>query len=107
MATSRTALRTTCTFGRYDLTVWLTSITSLTMGPDEWIDGKFLPKGTTLFLNVWGLHHDEAKFGADHDVFDPDHFKGQTLLAAELANSADPEQRDHFGYGMFCIASLS
>lgn len=68
---------------------------------DEWIDGKLLPKGTTLFLNVWGLHHDEARYGADHDTFNPDHFKDQTLLAAESANSADHEARDHFGYGEF------
>lgn len=46
------------------------------------------------FINVWGLHYDEAKF-PDSDVFDPDHYKGRTLLAAEYANSADYEQRDH------------
>ncbi|KAK5710470.1 hypothetical protein LTR15_012960 [Elasticomyces elasticus] len=69
------------------------------LSEDEWIDGKLLSKGTTLFLNVWGLHHDEMRYGSDHDVFNPDHFQGQTLLAAELANSADYEARDHFGYG--------
>lgn len=67
---------------------------------DEWIDGKFLPKGTICFINVWGLHHDDAKF-PNHEVFDPDHYKGRTLLAAEYANSADYENRDHYGYGMF------
>jgi cytochrome P450 family 619 len=65
---------------------------------DEWIDGKFLPKGTILFVNVWGLHHDESRY-EDHDVFDPDHFKGNTVLAADSANSADFEKRDHYGYG--------
>ncbi|EED21842.1 hypothetical protein TSTA_090820 [Talaromyces stipitatus ATCC 10500] len=25
-----------------------------------WIDGKLLPRGTTLILNIWGLHHDET-----------------------------------------------
>jgi cytochrome P450 family 619 len=67
---------------------------------DEWIDGKFLPKGTICFINVWGLHHDEGKF-PNHDVFDPEHYKGKTLLANEYANSADYENRDHYGYGMF------
>ncbi len=53
-----------------------------------------------IFLNVWGLHHDESKF-PNHDTFDPDHYKGRTLLAAEYANSADYENRDHYDYGMF------
>ena len=66
---------------------------------DEWVDGKFLPKGTVCFVNLWGLHHDESKF-PDHDTFDPDHFKGRTMLAAEYANSSDYEKRDHYSYGM-------
>ncbi len=63
------------------------------------MDGKFLPKGTVCFLNVWGLHHDEAQF-PNSDTFDPDRYKGRTLLAADYANSADYENRDHYGYGM-------
>ncbi len=72
---------------------------------DEWIEGKFLPKGTAIFLNVWGLHHDESKF-PDHDVFDPDHYKGRTLLASEYANSADYENRDHYGYGKRLVLEM-
>jgi hypothetical protein len=34
------------------------------------------------------MHHDEARFG-NPSVFDPDHYKGQTALAPELANSSD------------------
>lgn len=65
---------------------------------DEWVDGKLLPKGTICLLNVWGLHHDESKFPNSNN-FDPDHFEGRTLPAAEYANSADYENRDHYGYG--------
>lgn len=65
---------------------------------DQWVDGKFIPKGTVLFVNVWGLHHDEEKFPDSH-TFDPDHYKGRTLSAAEYANSADYENRDHYGFG--------
>ncbi|KAJ9615082.1 hypothetical protein H2200_001156 [Cladophialophora chaetospira] len=68
------------------------------LAEDEWVDGKLLPKGAVIFLNVWGLHHDESKF-ANHENFDPDHYKGRTLLAAEYANSADYENRDHYDYG--------
>lgn len=65
---------------------------------DEWIDGKFLPKGTVIFINVWGLHHDENKFH-DPDNFDPDHYAGRNLLAAAYAVSSDYENRDHYNYG--------
>ncbi|KAK5460820.1 hypothetical protein LTS15_002883 [Exophiala xenobiotica] len=65
---------------------------------DEWIDGKFLPKGTANFLSVWGLHHDESEF-PDHHVFHPDHYKGRTLLESEYANSAEYDNRGHYGYG--------
>ena len=57
-----------------------------------------LPKGTIVFINAWGLHHDEKRF-PDPERFDPDHFKGMTELAPELAARVDPEERDHYGYG--------
>lgn len=65
---------------------------------DEWIDGKFLPRGTTLILNTWGLHRDPERFPSP-DVFDPDHYLGVTKLASELATAANAEERDHYGYG--------
>ncbi|KAK6383733.1 hypothetical protein LTS17_003025 [Exophiala oligosperma] len=68
------------------------------LSEDQWVDGKFLPKGTVLFVNVYGLHQDESKF-PHPNTFDPDHYKGRTLLAAEYANSADYENRDHYGFG--------
>ena len=67
------------------------------------MDGKLLPQGAVIFLNVWGLHHDESKF-ANHENFDPDHYKGRTLVAAEYANSADYENRDHYNYGLWAVA---
>ena len=62
------------------------------------MDGKFLPKGTVVFINAFGMHHDPSRF-ANPEVFDPDHYKGQTTLAPELAAAADYESRDHYGYG--------
>lgn len=44
------------------------------------------------------MHHDEKRFPLP-DTFDPDHYKGQTTLAPELAAAADYESRDHYGYG--------
>ncbi|KAH8804413.1 putative cytochrome P450 [Xylogone sp. PMI_703] len=65
---------------------------------DDWIDGKFIPKGTTVIINSWGLHHDKRRF-SNPEIFDPDRYKGQTTLAPELAAAADYESRDHYGYG--------
>lgn len=65
---------------------------------DDWVDGMLIPKGTIVFINAWGLHHDKKRF-KNPELFDPDHFKGVTALAPELAQSADPNDRDHYGYG--------
>ncbi|KAK4212170.1 cytochrome P450 [Rhypophila decipiens] len=61
-------------------------------------DGRqfFLPKGTTVFLNVWGLHHDPERF-QNPDEFNPDRFANQTRPAAEY--TASGVDRDHFIYG--------
>ncbi len=58
----------------------------------------YLPKGSIIFLNVWGLNHDPTRFPSP-DVFDPDRYIGRTLLASEYAASADFEKRDHYSYG--------
>lgn len=67
------------------------------LSEDDWVDGKRLPKGSAVFINAFGLNHDERRF-PDPDTFDPDHYKGCTALAPELA-SGDYESRDHYGYG--------
>ncbi|KAL4794669.1 cytochrome P450 [Aspergillus venezuelensis] len=61
----------------------------------------FLPKGTTIFLNVWGLHHDET-IHASPDRFDPSRFADAHhthKLASDSAASPDPSHRDHYIYG--------
>ena len=67
------------------------------LAEDDWIDGMFLPKGTVIIVNAWGLQHDPDRF-PNPETFDPDHFKGITSLATELANGPW-ENRDHYGYG--------
>ena len=67
------------------------------LAEDDWVDGMFLPKGTVIIVNAWGMHFDEKRFKNAHD-FDPDHFAGVTTLATELANGSY-ENRDHYGYG--------
>ena len=73
------------------------------LAEDDWVDGMFLPKGTTIIVNAWGMQHDPERF-KDPETFDPDHFAGCTTLATELSNGSW-EKRDHYGYGVgrrFC-----
>ena len=65
---------------------------------DDWVDGYFLPKGTTIILNVWGLHHDEDHF-PDPEQFIPERYANTPLLAPEYAASAEYEKRGHYRYG--------
>ena len=58
-----------------------------------------LPKGSTVVLNIWGIHHNESHY-ANPEVFDPHRFENQTALASVYANSGDYQKRDHFGYGI-------
>ncbi|KAK3674888.1 hypothetical protein LTR78_005232 [Recurvomyces mirabilis] len=67
------------------------------LAEDDWVDGMFLPKGTVIIINAWGMQHDPTRF-KDPERFDPDHFDGCTTLATDLANGAW-EKRDHYGYG--------
>lgn len=67
------------------------------LAEDDWVDGYFLPKGTTVIINAWGMQHDPSRY-KNPEAFDPDHFAGCTKLAPELANGAY-ENRDHYGYG--------
>lgn len=67
------------------------------LSEDDWVDGMFLPKGTTIIVNAWGMQHDEERF-PNPEKFDPEHFAGVTTLATELANGPW-ENRDHYAYG--------
>lgn len=68
------------------------------LGQDDWVDGKFLPKGTIVIINTWGLHMDEQTW-KDPEKFNPDRYEGHPLLAPEYVAGGDWEKRDHYGYG--------
>ncbi|PWY76508.1 cytochrome P450 2D18 [Aspergillus sclerotioniger CBS 115572] len=65
---------------------------------DGEIDGMRIPKGSTVVLNVWGLHHDPDRH-ADPDIFNPWRYADRTLPAPCYASSPDYENRDHYAYG--------
>ncbi|KAI8631789.1 cytochrome P450 [Xylariaceae sp. FL1651] len=68
------------------------------LGQDDWVEGKFLPKGTTVILNVWGMHMDPQVW-EDPEKFNPDRYKDHPLLAPEYVAGGDWQKRDHYGYG--------
>jgi hypothetical protein len=66
---------------------------------DDWVDGKFLPKGTIIILNTWGMHMD-PQIWDDPERFDPDRYSNHPKLAPEYVAGGDWEKRDHYGYGV-------
>lgn len=82
------------------LKVWLFGYVCITPGliflTDDWINGKFVPKGSTVVMNVWGMHHDKRLWEKPND-FMPERFRDHSKLASQYTN--DAEKRDHFGYG--------
>lgn len=77
---------------------WISTSPS-SSSPSEKPPQYLLPKGTTIILNAWGIHHDSTRF-RNPETFDPDHYASTTptTLATELANGSW-EKRDHYGYG--------
>ncbi|RFU78522.1 cytochrome p450 [Trichoderma arundinaceum] len=67
------------------------------LASDDEIDGMKIPKGSTVVLNIWGMHHDPARY-PNPENFDPFRFKNQTEPASVYTNSGH-DKRDHFGYG--------
>ena len=66
---------------------------------DDRIDGRFLPKGTVVIFNTWGMHMDETLWESPAD-FNPDRYENYKLLAPEyIAMGGDWKNRDHYGYG--------
>jgi cytochrome P450 len=54
-----------------------------------------IPKGSTIFVGVWAMHHDE-KYYQDHDTFNPDRFLNHPKLANDYAVGPDYENRDKY-----------
>ncbi|OJJ97582.1 hypothetical protein ASPACDRAFT_45673 [Aspergillus aculeatus ATCC 16872] len=72
------------------------------LGQDDWVDGKFLPKGTMVVVNTWGMHMDpDHRLNQKYDPakFVPERFAEHPALAPEYVPGAW-ENRDHYGYGV-------
>lgn len=58
----------------------------------------FLPKDSTVVLNVWAMHHNPETW-EDPQHFQPERFEKYPLLASVYAASGEWDNRDHYGYG--------
>lgn len=65
---------------------------------DDHVDGMHLPKGSTVILNVWALHHDANRW-QNPEHFIPERYEAYKGLAPVYAASKDFDKRDHLGYG--------
>ncbi|KAK5996476.1 Cytochrome P450 monooxygenase [Cladobotryum mycophilum] len=64
---------------------------------DDEIDGMKIPQGSTIVLNIWGMHQDASRY-SHPEKYDPYRYEGQTQPASAYTNSGH-EKRDHFSYG--------
>ena len=58
------------------------------------VGGKYLPKGTEVHINIWGVHHDAAHWPLP-ESFRPERF----LSGAEGAQDRHPNAFLGFGIG--------
>ena len=49
---------------------------------DDFWNGYFIPKGTTVFCNVWAMHMDPNAY-SNPTTFDPDRFLGKYSLGGD------------------------
>lgn len=82
----------TVTKGRSSSLDWsVHAVTNLLI--DDYYDWMLIPRGSTIFVGVWAMHHDKDYYGS-HDTFDPDRYLSHTKLANEYAVGPDYEKRD-------------
>ena len=65
------------------------------LSPEDQIGDMILPKGSTVVLNVWAMHHDPSTW------HEPEHFQPEryTDFPALASSYTTADRRDHFGYG--------
>ena len=65
---------------------------------DDEVNGMHLPGGSTVILNVWGMHHDKQRWTSP-EHFQPSRFSSFPALAPAYAAAGEWDKRDHLGYG--------
>ena len=71
---------------------------------DDWYEGMFIPKGATCIANIWQCNHDQAVFGDDADVFNPERHLSENGELLPGPKETNQEGHVSFGFGRrFCI----
>ncbi|KAJ5115783.1 hypothetical protein N7456_000131 [Penicillium angulare] len=65
---------------------------------DDIYEGYFLPKGTILFANTWGIHMDEDEY-EEPDRFNPDRFIGNPFGCKFNPEASDDHRRTTYAFG--------
>ena len=58
----------------------------------------YIPKGTSILLNAYNMHHNASQY-PEPSQFIPERYLGDTLSCAESSKLADPLARDHWAFG--------
>ncbi|KAJ4474825.1 cytochrome P450 [Lentinula aciculospora] len=69
---------------------------------DDWYEGRFIPKGTAIILNLWSMNRDRDVYGPDVDLFRPERFLQESEKEGEYALRTEYENEDghcSFGFG--------
>ncbi|PPQ65061.1 hypothetical protein CVT26_015757 [Gymnopilus dilepis] len=64
---------------------------------DDWYDGFYIPKGATIFPNIWAMHRDPPIF-SDPEDFMPERFFG------EIPEDTHSTGHTSFGFGRRCVS---
>lgn len=75
-----------------------TSIMPTQCSTDDYMNGMLIPKGSTIVINAWGMHHDPETW-AEPEKFNPERYAAFPSLASTYAASGEWDGRDHYGYG--------
>ncbi|KAI0792996.1 cytochrome P450 [Irpex lacteus] len=72
---------------------------------DDWYEGYFIPKGTTVIGNIWAMNRDPTIF-PDFEAYRPDRFLDETGKN-EIA-PPDTHQMGHvtYGFGRRCVSCV-
>lgn len=68
---------------------------------DDWYEGMFIPKDSTVVIPAYAIHRSD-KFYDDLDEFKPQRYLDRPRLANDYAGSPDFNNRDKFTPS-FCI----
>ncbi|TVY37467.1 Cytochrome P450 monooxygenase [Lachnellula occidentalis] len=63
---------------------------------DDWYEGMFIPKGSTVFLPIWAVHHMETEGYDSPFTFNPDRYINHHKLANDYAGSVHLAERNQW-----------